>query len=1171
MQQKSSTIDQHTGAGFRDHRVDVSRPQPQLENAVIRMPDHDEVSDEHVVLDGEPFICIRNVNRMPAFLMNVVSDSDLWLFVGSNTGLTAGRRDPDHAIFPYLTADKILHQPMAGGAFSLLEVDGVLWEPWSPSTPAAAVTRNLYKHATGTSVRFEETHRELRMRFCWTLESSEKFGLVRSCRLENLGDSGRNVRMLDGWHQLLPPGVSQDAYSRYSYLASAYMRHEALVDCGLGIYTLNSGISDRPDPSESLRISVAWTLGHLDPVMLLSDRQVDAFRRGEEVTAEEEVRGEFGAHLIASRIEIPAGDSHDWFVVADGGLDHAAAIRLRALLRDPVALRLSLMEDLKAGVRDLTKRISGAGAQQQTADTAASVHHFANVLFNCMRGGTFHDGCHFSRIDLNLYLDARNTAVLKRHSAWVDGLPDRGTLESLAAGAAATGDPQLVRLVREYLPLSFSRRHGDPSRPWNRFEIRTKDRDGEPLLGYSGNWRDIFQNWESLAYSYPECFKSMIAVFLNASTADGYNPYRITREGIDWEVLEPKDPWSHIGYWGDHQIIYLLRLLEGHENFWPGKLASSLASRVYAYANVPYEIHGFDDLVDAPRHSISFNENLHEELLERARVLGGDGRLLSGEDGEVALVSLCEKLLVPVLVKLQNLIPGGGIWLNTQRPEWNDANNALAGWGLSVVTVCYVRRYLNFLLSLFDGSAVEALEFSSPVVVLLRDLAKILPEAAGPVDDASRWRIAGALGRAGETHRSEVYQRKAFASTRVKLAEIRDFVGMAMRTVDVTIAANRRGDGMFHSYNVLDLAGGKAAVRNLDVMMEGQVAVLSSGNLGAPDALRLLDTMRHGSLYRKDQNSYLLYPDRKIAPYLSRNLLPAGWENRAPVLARLLESGNRSLISVDDDGGARFNADFANSGDLQAQLDLLEKDPAWKDAVAAGRSAVLDLWEDVFHHSAFTGRSGAMFGFEGLGSIYWHMVAKLLLAVQEIHLTEAMIDPWSVQSVKLATAYDSIRNGLGFTKDAKTYGAFPTDPYSHSPGHRGAQQPGMTGQVKEEILTRKGELGVRIRRGRIHFEPALLKRSEFFTTPHVFHHVGIDGESAAWSLPQRTLAFSLFQVPVSYVLSDHSSITVERANGVVDTFEGSEMPVRESVELFLRNGLIQRVSVTIPESRLRRL
>ena len=100
----------------------------------------------------------------------------------------------------------------------------------------------------------------------------------------------------------------------------------------------------------------------------------------------------------------------------------------------------------------------------------------------------------------------------------------------MVAAAAATGDPQLERLCREYLPLTFSRRHGDPSRPWNRFSIATRNADGTRILNYEGNWRDIFQNWEALAVSFPGFVSGMICRFLNASTADGYNPYRITRE-----------------------------------------------------------------------------------------------------------------------------------------------------------------------------------------------------------------------------------------------------------------------------------------------------------------------------------------------------------------------------------------------------------------------------------------------------------------------------------------------------------------------------------------------------------------------------------------------------------------------------------------------------------------
>ena len=126
-----------------------------------------------------------------------------------------------------------------------------------------------------------------------------------------------------------------------------------------------------------------------------------------------------------------------------------------------------------------------------------------------------------------------------------------------------------------YLPLTFSRRHGDPSRPWNKFSIRVRDAAGRRVVNYEGNWRDIFQNWEALVASEPAYLGSMIATFLGAMTPDGYNPYRIGRDGIDWEVIEPDNPWSHIGYWGDHQVVYLLRLLEAAQARDPALLADA--------------------------------------------------------------------------------------------------------------------------------------------------------------------------------------------------------------------------------------------------------------------------------------------------------------------------------------------------------------------------------------------------------------------------------------------------------------------------------------------------------------------------------------------------------------------------------------------------------------------
>ncbi|HEX4086920.1 MAG TPA: hypothetical protein VHY22_18540, partial [Chthoniobacteraceae bacterium] len=807
---------------------------------------------EHALIDGEPYVCIRDVDSLQPFLISLASSGNLWVYLGSNSPLTAGRVDPDHAIFPYQTADKILSHAGSSGCLTILLAETATgtepWEPWRDCVSRThRVYRNLYKHAHNHSIIYEETNLDLGLRFSWKLATSESYGLIRTSTLENISGKPISVRYVDGWHQLQPPGVSAEMYARYSYLAAAYMRHER--EGLLGIYVLNSGITDRAEPCESLRAGCAWSVGHANPRILLSTRQVDAFRRGEEVAAESEIRGDFGAYLAADAVRLPAGGKARWMTAADTGLDHAALVRLRAELQEPHGLEAAAIRDVAAGAASLEQRIAASDGLQQTADPTVTVHHFANVLFNCMRGGTPHDSYNFPGADFSAFIRSRNSLVHAQHSKWLDSLPAQMTLREVRAQVRVIGDADLIRLAMEYLPLTFSRRHGDPSRPWNRFSIRLRDAEGNPIYGYEGNWRDIFQNWESLAQSYPECLESMISIFLNASTADGYNPYRITRAGIDWEVLDPDDPWSHIGYWGDHQIVYLLRLLESYERFYPGRLVAGLRERLHAYAMVPYIIRPFEELLVDPRNSIQFNRQVHNQLHARAEMIGNDGKLLSNGAGDVMLVSLAEKLLVPPLVKLSNLVPGGGIWLNTQRPEWNDANNALAGYGLSMVTVCYLRRYLAFLRALFSADGPPELELSSAVADLLREITAALAMDHCK-DDADRFRILAALGTAGEKHRRAVYSGKIGGQASVAREDVLAFLDLAIGTVDASIHANRREDGTYHSYNLFEIRGREARVRRLQLMCEGQVAALSSGLLSPEQVLELLNGLRDSELYR---------------------------------------------------------------------------------------------------------------------------------------------------------------------------------------------------------------------------------------------------------------------------------------------------------------------------------
>ncbi|MCP4429194.1 MAG: hypothetical protein GY803_32310, partial [Chloroflexi bacterium] len=274
--------------------------------------------------------------------------------------------------------------------------------------------------------------------------------------------------------------------------------------------------------------------------------QVDGFRYGRSLTPEHDICGRAGSYFVSSGFALPSGGEKTWHIVADVNQTATSIAGLTRFLRQDDAVILKKIEaDVDQNTADLVRYVAAADGLQLSAEKTTSAHHFANVLFNIMRGGIFANGYQIERDDLTAFVRVRNRAVSKKHADWFAALPVQIAVPDLYAQAAATNEADIIRLCYEYLPLTFSRRHGDPSRPWNHFSINLKQEDGSPRLDYQGNWRDIFQNWEPMALAYPDYVEGFIAKFLNATTVDGYNPYRVTRDGIEWEVPEPDNPWSN--------------------------------------------------------------------------------------------------------------------------------------------------------------------------------------------------------------------------------------------------------------------------------------------------------------------------------------------------------------------------------------------------------------------------------------------------------------------------------------------------------------------------------------------------------------------------------------------------------------------------------------------------
>ena len=1123
-----------------------------------------------VDLRGERYYRLAHYDAIPPFFMSIVSDSDHWLFISSNGGLTAGRQDADHALFPYYTDDRIQDGCEHTGSKTIVRVMGdagvVLWEPFSGQPGGRHhVSRTLYKSVYGNKIFFEEENHDLGLTFSYGWMTSERFGFVRRAQLANRRAQGVRVEVLDGIQNVLPCGVTRRFQLEYSTLVDGYKRTELEPSTGLALFRLSSIPVDRPEPREALRVNLAWSVGLQAEARLLSSVQLNAFRRGVAVSEETDIRGRRGAYFLKAALDFPAHAETEWTIVAEVNQEAAGVKSILRELHSSQNIVSKIDEDVVRGTRNLVRIVAAADGLQLTRDEPAVWHHFSSTLFNVMRGGIPNDNYLIPAADLRRFIANANRQLALKHKPFLENLPESMPRRALLEQVRPQQDTDLERLTHEYLPLTFSRRHGDPSRPWNMFEIKVKDEHGRKILSYQGNWRDIFQNWEALSVSFPGLIESMIYKFLNSSTADGYNPYRISTQGYDWEIIDPHDPWSYIGYWGDHQVIYLLKLLEQARRHYPDTLSKLLTRAVFCYANVPYRILPYESLLADSRNTITFDRAAHRKTMKRASQIGEDGKALLARDGRLARANLAEKLLLVILTKLSNFIPEAGLWMNTQRPEWNDANNALAGSGASMVTLYHLWRFLVFtreLIAQQHGGEIElSVELAALFVQVFDTLQGSLALLKGPISDHDRKSILDQLGCAGSLYRRKLYaQGLSGARSAVSVAELRSFCDAALQHTDHSICANRREDGLYHSYNLVTVAGDEIRIRRLQEMLEGQVAVLSSGALTGVQSVALLDALRNSSLYRADQNSYILYPDRPLPGFLEKNNVPQGEVEKSNLLTSMLERGDRRIVVRDAEGGIHFNAAFGNSTILAQALRELKRS-GFPQLAKKEERLILALYEKVFDHQSFTGRSGTFYKYEGLGCIYWHMVSKLLLAVREA--LERAVASGADESIfqQLRAHYNRVHDGLGVHKSPPVFGAIPTDPYSHTPAFAGAQQPGMTGQVKEDLIARLGEMGAHVENGELAFIPLLICKPEFLAESKTFHYWDVEGNPRTLSLEPGTMVFTYCQVPVVAHRSGPPHILVTLVDGTAKHIDGLRLDATTSAAVFERLGTIQRLEV----------
>ncbi|MCK6694372.1 MAG: hypothetical protein L6Q97_20000, partial [Thermoanaerobaculia bacterium] len=221
---------------------------------------------QYIQTGTDRYFKISDSDALRPFFMSIVSDSDHWMFISSNGGLSAGRKNADYALFPYYTDDKITESAEITGSKSIFLVHHAgaqhIWEPFSNRYEGIhRCSRNLYKHIFGNKIIFEEINHDLQLSFQVEWNSSDKFGFVRKSRLINNGPAEVHIALLDGIQNILPYGVPSSLQNSASNLVDAYKRSELEQATGLAIYALSAIIVDKAEPSEALKANVAWSLG----------------------------------------------------------------------------------------------------------------------------------------------------------------------------------------------------------------------------------------------------------------------------------------------------------------------------------------------------------------------------------------------------------------------------------------------------------------------------------------------------------------------------------------------------------------------------------------------------------------------------------------------------------------------------------------------------------------------------------------------------------------------------------------------------------------------------------------------------------------------------------------------------------------------------------------------
>ena len=148
---------------------------------------------------------------------------------------------------------------------------------------------------------------------------------------------------------------------------------------------------------------MVWSSGLAGAKKLISSSQLDNFRKGEAVKEESDIRAKRGAYLLVDSFELTANEEKNWRIIADVNKSITDLVALEETIADK-SIDALIDEDIQAGTKELLQLVGSTDGLQLTNDRRGNHRHFANSMFNIMRGGIFDDNYTIEKQDFLPYI-----------------------------------------------------------------------------------------------------------------------------------------------------------------------------------------------------------------------------------------------------------------------------------------------------------------------------------------------------------------------------------------------------------------------------------------------------------------------------------------------------------------------------------------------------------------------------------------------------------------------------------------------------------------------------------------------------------------------------------------------------------------------------------------------